>query len=412
MHNKTHTTARHRWTIGIPVFLACLAVSMADVLVPGSVLTQPETTVIEGSAVQSGSLMQMQQGTATIGTHSLVAVNAGDAVLFGWNGVFDVTSDTNKLTVAALSTPVLVKRGDHEWMIPVSMQGVLKNDDVSMYPLPSHYLEERLPKARQMMKAFEMTVTDNRIPSLLAEASHEGELLLLFHPATRADAWVLPHESTLTAWLTLIPSDRLDSAMPELAINQWAVEVAAAMSESEDMNVFASAYFSAFHDTIDTLRADGYPHRAQQYAKALVETLHKDIRSLNEDARASFAAIETLAHGDVPMAEEVVLPVVETGSTVAETVDVVSINMDEAVASLRANLAAHSAMFTAKTTITPDAAQRIQVDGIVMATAKGDQILRFTFNPVSNEVENIEHDGKILPYSLSLEKYVEWVKGK
>ncbi len=452
---------------------------MSDVLLPASVLTQPPSVILEGSVVQSGSVVTMQKGTASITARDLVTIHAEDVTISAWHGAFDISADAQKLTIAALTTPVLLTKGTRQWIIPASMQGIFHIDqeitdepytwidDVQLYPMPAHYMEERLPVARRIMSAFkgvslsetsplfelhkalvdghleqartllmqpgmEMNLRtadeslrsdmyvnaralglENVFLAFLAGDSKDLQMLTLAHPLTRADAWVLPHENNLTEVLMLIPSDRLEDAVPQLVIDQWAAELAQAMDNAEDMNVFASATFPAFHEMIAALRDAGYPHRSKQYAQAIVNALHKDIRSLNDDARASFASIETLAHGDVPVAEEVVLPVTETGSVSAsETVDVVSININEAVATLRANLAGYGAMFTSKTLIAPNTSGRIQVDGLVIATAHGDTLLRFTYNPASDEVENIEHDGKILPYSLSLEKYVEWVKGK
>jgi hypothetical protein len=52
------------------------------------------------------------------------------------------------------------------------------------------------------------------------------------------------------------------------------------------------------------------------------------------------------------------------------------------------------------------------ISGVVIGTPSGDRLIAFTFDPVAGLVSGIEQDGHVLPYSLELGKYLEWVRMK
>jgi hypothetical protein len=263
---------------------------------------------------------------------------------------------------------------------------------------------------------------------LRADTLHLGSLVLplminrsplwrttvLMHPLTRAQAWLLPEQESsvqerLTRLLALPAGDRLEESVPDLVVKRWS-DAWTSVLNADDAKLMTAQAFPLLQSRLADLRSAGYPLRAQGYAKAFIAAVQD--YAFDGDAAAALAGIDSLSRDDVPVVDPVTVDQPEAQeSSSASSAPAVLINMNEAVANLRANLSADGFMFTSKTLLTPDANQRILVDGIVIATAHGDQIVRFSYNPAADQVEHIEQDGQILPYSLSLEKYVEWVKG-
>src|SRR5665213_937274 len=129
MHPKTNTHKRHRSVVALPVAMLLLALSVRDgwmhQRLPADVATSSILSVAAADAARTVPLPQaalrvelgttidladvsdpfLRSGTVMMSGKGTTAVHAGDAMLEGWNGSYQVTVEGNSLTVAALTTP-------------------------------------------------------------------------------------------------------------------------------------------------------------------------------------------------------------------------------------------------------------------------------------------------------------------
>ncbi|MFA7682478.1 MAG: hypothetical protein WCX61_05630, partial [Candidatus Peribacteraceae bacterium] len=68
------------------------------------------------------------------------------------------------------------------------------------------------------------------------------------------------------------------------------------------------------------------------------------------------------------------------------------------------------AVFTVQTVVTPEPSGFAHITNIVFATAEGDTMVDFTLDTVTGTASHIALRGEVLPYRLSLERLVAWLR--
>jgi hypothetical protein len=276
-------------------------------------------------------------------------------------------------------------------------------EDGTLLPIPEHFLREQLslvlhyvPPSVQKRRSM---LTDNR-----------DLVLLSLHPERRNAAWILPLAEDVSLddrWLrvTLLPvSDRLPAAIPAQVVRWWADDVTALLATDAASGSLLREEIPVIAEHIVALRRGGYPARARLYALALSAIL-ADVPSA---ASPVLAMLQSVMVPDLSLTQLVSVSSASSAPTVESTG---AEDPDQLLASVTDVLRQAGFMFTTQTTIVPHG-DVATVSHIALAAAAGDQLLHFSYDPVTNLVSSIEYEGKILPFALTLEKYVEWVKGE
>lgn len=526
MHIKNHSrqpsVRQHRLYVAVPLFMLCAAPSFGaaalETLHGRAVDTGAQQgTIADGEGVlsHSGAIVSLESGNALFAARGIVRVQAGTFDVRGWNGAFDLTLRGDALDVAALTTPVLVRTKTDIWMIPAGMQqhvtGVSPafSDDPAGWavlrqpvPLPAHYLQEHLPRARRLFEAAlfapaqpdpimrpplaghvlqfsaareraeeaEQTTVLNALhralldgdvhaarvalsadtaeaaltgasaaallPELLSLAQHtplqslltpffvrepDHLLLALLHPSLRGHAWMLPWpdmntEARIAALMSLPAADHEEQAVPELAVERWSAHWTDVLSQADAPSAsrLADAVLKPLEAQITLLERRGYPERARRYAAAIAGVFASHAQGLSPEASATLGRLHAFARGGGIVTEPVTVPVVvsdaESSSSASTAPDA-----DRAVAlenAVRALLTDAGCMFTAGTVIRAVTAERVEVENVVVGTVGGDTLISFQYNVATDQVIDIRKDGRTLPYSLPLARYLEWVRGE
>lgn len=472
MHTQNR---RHRLFLAAPVFALCLAWSfvsgitqashppLADlpgttlrideeehiVRVPGGIirLTQDSDFRItdNGPELVRGSLLAVADGR--------LAITVGDADVSGWAGGFHLTVFGDRISIAALTTPVRIDRKGATTIVPPRTQ-VPSLFQASIVPVPQHFLREQLPAIARLTDllppsplpldssppSFVASVlrlpaareradkaagrgtdcglhlvtaaSDGKASDLLRPCLEQAEdwMLLSFHLAVRNAVWSLPVPASASiedriSRIELLPiSDRGPNAVPEQVVEWWAEDAAQILSDASGSVLSDRLPVIAEH--IAHLSRAGYPDRAKRYALHLL--------ALREDGLLPTGSV-------VPMLQSVLmdavprltLPSVSLSASVsvpaAESAP--SMDADHLLADADRALRTAGFMFTGRTHLEPEGAA-VAVRDIVLGTPKGHQILQFSYNPVTDTVSRIGIDGKILPYNLPLARYVKWLRGE
>jgi hypothetical protein len=248
------------------------------------------------------------------------------------------------------------------------------------------------------------------LPSFMKQS--DQRLLALYHPAIRNNAWLLASEAEPSMDIRLIQTlltpiaDHQDEALLALSVERWADAWGTMLKKSKDPTALLSAAMPHVLLSIEALQQNGYPERAQRYAKALDQTANSYGDVVPEEVTALFARITDIAAGAVQMPST---PVIEQASAeiiVQEPAKILS--EDQLIAEATSILTAKNCMFTAQTKITAIGDNRVRIEGIAIGSPNGDKLASFTYDPVEDIVDEIQKEGSVLPYSVTLEKYLAW----
>jgi|GEM_PF-2378416 len=534
---NTHPTQqRHRLFVAVPLFAAIVLTTLLSGVMDGAVagnLSEGAGDIAAGEASRdvfvgddslvrlapgsTGNLednqLHLVAGTVLVASRGIAAVSTEDALVRGWSGAFQLAKNNDGITIAAVSTPVLVSTEQGMTIVPAGSQWTSAplsasfTDDPSAWyaaretvPLPEHFLREYLPLSDDLLARIQPQNTvalDTVLPPLLGQGlrfgvareeaqerhadlvlsqlsaalndgnmqrvgdlllapgtedilhsesgkvqmprllhqaaingqaalflpffitDHERWLLGAFHPAIRDQILVLPVPGDIDAArlelaVILLPeSDHQGTAIVPLSALQWKGMLERTLDGREDASAFLSALVPVVTEQILALRDALYPERMLRYSTMLTQTAEAYRSDLPSDIQQM---LQSLVHLEdtvlqVP-AEEIVVEEEEIPAESSASSSSVAFNADEIAYAARARLGALGCMFTAQTAIDVSSPTRADIRNVVFAGAAGDQLLSFSLDPSTDMVVDIVKDGQLLPYSLSLEKYLEWVKGE
>ncbi|MBU0459118.1 hypothetical protein KJ652_05415 [Patescibacteria group bacterium] len=466
---------------------------------------------------ENDEIVILKKGSVLVRSEGLVVMEAGGMQIMSIAGVIHISYNGGNLTVAALSAPVLVQKGENLVLVPVNQKwrgdGVINSQKEG---LPA-WLKSRSPRkipntfrAQQLMAAaqfpinypsyesplnkagialrealsfaqFSMARTRNtehsadesyrrmqmlvdsgewdsaeelldhpwheshfRLPEgqkLLAESvarvsdqpklAHKFLQILItddrvwllsyIHPDLRNIAWginrpKLSHEALALHIYTLPVSDILPARLPEYILRKWMEDVESIAKSANDPSVILNSISEIIVDQINIYVKDGYPERAKNYRKILYgwrddysDHLSAEVLdSINELEKMENVEIDELLLEESEEIEDVEALAQEYMPAIEDPVSMLT--PDEVQGRAYSLLRDAGALFTVETNIEAKNEFNAEVRNIVFGTPRGDLPFEFTLNVVSGEVFNVINDGEVMPYRLSLEAYVKWLK--
>lgn len=177
-------------------------------------------------------------GSALIAGNGFVRLQIREWEVSGFHGAFHLSSNGDSFTVAALTTPALIRKGSHIMIVPSGMQW--RSDAENALPL--------LPAGFALW-------TEGRTVSLLPERFFARQLQNLAFLANEDTSAFLPEVRTIEPWplWTKFPSLRIGTAQEE-ATEEWNEEVL--------------GYFRYLLEQGDAEKADAFMHN-ELYADLL-----------------------------------------------------------------------------------------------------------------------------------------------
>lgn len=275
-------------------------------------------------------------------------------------------------------------------------------------------------RARILARAAERGRAALLLPLFLA--GQEEWLLASAHSLLREYAWVMSipenvgEEMRVMRLLQLPASDHEPEGILDVTADRWSMELQATMEEN-DATAWANQLLPLLGQEIVGLRQAGFPERSSRFAARILSLPVWESETLSPLVQRSLESIREEADGVDPpiltsqsIAEVPQHAVSSDSSSSAMSVSVAE--REQIAAETRAVLAEAGFMFTVRTAVKAQSFSRVEVENIVLGTSAGDRLLQFAYDVENNAVSEILHEGNILPYSLPLTKYVEWVRGK
>jgi hypothetical protein len=424
-----------------------------------------------GSADIDDESVRLERGTLLIASEGLATVHAGNMRILAFAGGIGVVNDNGRVTVAALLSPALVQVGDATVLVPVGFQWrsgasiTASADDLrawlaarKLQALPTQYRAQQLRALLALHPVINASSLDNPALSPLLTAAFSGKTasvatqlsdpvmqrhlasasaddlgalvtqlrgtdilfqvaptflrvpgirtLLSVHSQFREYAWISDDErdiqGTLVRMFALPQSDTLLAAASDLVIDRWSIGVAAHLADQADPLPFLQVFLAQMRAPLAALTQATLPERHARYARAIA-----DIAAPYEDLLGApgRAQIDGWLHPKTVAAAKTLFEIAPT-----PVISAPAMKPEQAIARVRTALEKAQAMFTRKTSITADTAAAVKVEGVVLATAKGDQLLSFVYDAPADQARGIDAAGRIQPFGLSLAKYLEWVK--
>jgi hypothetical protein len=288
-------------------------------------------------------------------------------------------------------------------------------DPAAETALSSEDGQERIPAI--LRHALSMNMESLILPAFTQ--SHDLRLLAQYHPEIRSHAWAIASESgsieqNILSVLLLPSSDRKQEAIADIAVEEWGKTWQAVLNAADDDATLSDAVIASLESDITALNREGYPGRARRYARVLIASSVSD--TLGEKAMTSLRRLSDLAEGGVPVTApvEVAVPAATESEAASVTPEKIVILTPEEIrnleVSMRQRLQKAGGMFTSKSAIIADENGMVTVKNIVIGGAKGDILLQFTYRSSDDQVINIEQNGVASPYTLTLDRYLTWIR--
>ncbi len=442
----------HRWIVAIPLVLLLVVLTLREGLVRApmaSLIPMPQTHVQSepGADVrQAGDDIELHEGSVLVASSGLATVKAGTWSVQTWGGAAYLSYQHDRLTVAAIDVPVLV-RGEHSMAVVPPMQqwrGVSTLPDASgdpaawaaalaLQPLPEQFLRDQaaIVDAWNLKATGEVSSLDTQAlvalstpelatyalttkptQTLSAAIRSRGELrsYALLQPVVRDAAWAFRpvddvDASTWVALLSLPRLERDDATASPLTVRAWGEALEAALNASAEPDALRSSVLPVLEDDINDIVSNGYPLRALRFAQAIDAAVGTGA-VLTADATASLERLramtpETLrASVLADLEQSLPVPVVRAAA--------VPVEHDPALeARAREMLTANGGMFTSDTRVETVGDGWVTVKDVVYGLPSGDRLLRFAFRPEDGSARAII-DGEIQPYGVPFTQYLEW----
>jgi hypothetical protein len=241
-------------------------------------------------------------------------------------------------------------------------------------------------------------------------------LLLSFHGAFASVAWETPGPLGLPLamrelrWL-LLPGGDIGAPLPARVIDRWKDQVQKHVDTSEHPEEFLAALLASLADYRSLMSEQEFPERLGRLSRALEAIVEPHLSALSDDDKALYASWKDI-HAIAPYTEApaVVVPkepqYSSSSSAIAAPPEVFDAASLEAQA--RGLLQNAGALFTIQTELRAESSSRVRVAGIVFASPQGEHRYDFTLNVADTQITNLQQDGTLLPYALTLEASGQW----
>jgi hypothetical protein len=269
--------------------------------------------------------------------------------------------------------------------------------------------------ARTEMVALVATSSENApvrsylLPFLTKD--QDLSLLLSVHPAFRASMGGLIRPDTAGAESTMLFVKSFPFAeVPEndvspLLIEQWRVTAQSLLQGQPDEARFLLLQTVA--PQVQALQAHGYPERAALYRDALL-SLFPFEGSYPADIASTLQSLHALDAVSIDST-------VEEPDTTAPAIVTTPASPEEAVrleAQVRALLQEAGAAMTVQTVIKATSTESVSVQSVLFASLKGDKLYSFEINPQQKMLRSIQAGEDMLPYPMTLDAFLGWVRGE
>lgn len=169
---------RHRTLVAVPVAVATIVATISAGLQRSATVDggdprtigpapQEQTVPLSSGAVallapgavlhQSGALVALREGSVLLAGQGMIEVGAGPFRLLGWRGSFAASVDGDLLSIASLTTPVIVRSSSGRTVVPLRSQwkgvpGLARSsEDIAravrtLKPLPPTYVAQQVKR--------------------------------------------------------------------------------------------------------------------------------------------------------------------------------------------------------------------------------------------------------------------------
>lgn len=256
------------------------------------------------------------------------------------------------------------------------------------------------------------------LPSVLTE---DLALVLSVHPDFREVFWTLPEgeaqfttpEGSAIAVLTFPGADMLPQGAADIAVRSWAGFADRVLKDGGDRS---TALFEELTERMRTVisfaEQEQYAERTRRYADVLAAL--RQGRSVSPEVDREIQRLSALdsvrltpkpAMSEASLQASLVPPVIRVE-------DRPSFDSRAVEALARQILGDSGALWSLKTTVEAVGPATASIRNIVFATPSGDKAFTFSLDTDSRTVQGIVQDGTTLPFAISLEQFLAWVRGE
>jgi len=454
--------------------------------------------------------LELISGTALLKTDGIGTLRVEGLHITFINGAVHLTKNDSSVTIAAITSPVIVSYNDERMVVPIGMQWDFSGgisplvDGFSAWvasrtpaPLPGHFFEQQisashtlshedvssLPELRDQLSsgiqaddaflfpasraiASQQRLEDilgyirfaieqrDRQSFLIASARPDVNAALytprgrevladllstldsktplatdilrilsdneavwtvaLFHPKYRDVAWSFTHidasmESRLT-YVFVFPYSLYASApVSDFVFDRYRIAVKDIADSVDDSTAFIEHLFEAQYPSIQKLSLQGYPQRAEQMRRSLIEGI-ESVQTQTDIMKKDLAQLHV---GDIVDVSP--LPTVSTEMEQEEVkeiqkADVVALSPAEVENKAYQLLQDADALFTVETNIAAFQANTARITGVYFSGSTEDRKATFTLNVFTGIVSDIEiNEQSNFPYNPSFESFIQWV---
>ncbi|MFA5273125.1 MAG: hypothetical protein WC353_03105 [Candidatus Peribacter sp.] len=249
---------------------------------------------------------------------------------------------------------------------------------------------------------------------------HDLWLLAALHPAFHTGAWVAgmpsltPEEQVLLAFVLPL-ADRAPQGFSPVVVRWWQEEVSTFIAGQSDPLSLVEPLLTSLLPVVEQNIADNYPERAQRLAHALMTfsepvsdqlppELHKSLISLQQRVDPHVELFPSSADSSSSIASV-------TSVSSASSSSLPPIDPQERVRTVEFALEQAGALFSLQTKLEPsEDSQSVHVRDILFSSSKGDLPYAFDVNARTMQVSSIVQNGKLLPYPMEMDAFLQWVR--
>jgi hypothetical protein len=393
---------KHRHFVVAPLFVLILSLSVMP-----SVWSARDSVSVASVQEEAGD-------PDLYGAGGMSEVQIGSYVLKGFSGYFYAMQNGDVLSVAALTTPVLIRSESEIVLVPARNQW---RSDTGFSEIPFQFLREKLAVIQDKSDVMESNALNADPVNLLADFVRDTDqwLIASVHPELRSRVWALQEPSNVSfeeekvRLLTLPASDILADQIPAFTVSLWEGDFAEYLEEQESPDDFLEKYIPHIHSLIVWQSQSKYPERALRYRDAIISVSDAYRYLLSNETESILDALhlfdpmrdmdEDIEADDQ---EEALYEIERQLEEFQEDFDPKHVE-DQAYAVVR-DL---GGLFTIETQITALSSVRADVFKVLFNDAE----YSFTVDLHLQEIQNIVKDEGAFPLPLSLEQFSQWVHG-
>ncbi len=421
---------------------------------------------VNGTLFQGGEVdleapeLALEKGSVLLSGKGLINIKVGSYDVTGLRGAFHVSRNEDAITIATITSPVLIEKDDSVVIIPERKQWSHSGDiskftlekdmwlgDRKFTVLPDRFLSQQLnliakhhkSEPYQAGEEFKLSIQERVL--MAAELDEESDLLVPLltelvkdqtfwalasvHPDYRDVVWILPEpkadrELALERVHILPQTDTATEAIRPFTYERWKIAVGDTLSRTENYSQAISNLIEITAPYVQLADENRYPERANRMRTSLQEISEKASSDLTEGAVKVLA--EIAADGKVDLfevvveedtIEEVSEQETEESKETKESEEIVEYSPEEVEARATKMLnAIQDFLYTVHTKLEAISPTRAEVMDIIITGPNGDRVVDFVLNVTDGSVEIVSIEGlhkDTFPFVPKLPQFVSWV---